>query len=533
MPSFDLSTEPWLPVLDAGADLRDGPDRPLARRDVGLREALLRAHEIREVYTDAPIETIALNRLLLAIFIDGFLSEPDEEAWRTLWERGRLDPDAVERYFNDPVRADRFDLLHPERPFYQHPVPLAKEPAPLSKLFHAEGSGNNATLFGHEVDQLPSLRSLAEAARGVVCAQAAAVGGGVSKPFNFSHGPLVGSAVFWIRGRSLFEALLLNAPPDPDARMRSGFSKNNDEPAWQRPLPNVHARRPVAGYLDYLTWQSRRLTLVPETDENGRYGVRTVYLTQGDKDDPGVTNDPLMATVVPQDKSRPPFPYGFRVNRVLWRDATTFFKLFRPEDGGSPRTFWWLHEFAGEDGDADPFAVDVFGLTGDKAKVLFWRHERMPVYPSLLAEDASQGALRFLSRALEFAEEQHNVLNGAVRTTAEYLLSPPKPGTDEAPKADKKAVTSLTDALGASGRYWASLEPDFYRLLQRLAAAPDDDARQACLWEWAETLFSAARTAFNQATAHLDEDARQLRAVAEGGRRLVRVQEYRAYRDTP
>lgn len=521
MPSFNLIKEPWVPVFDHTDRLHE----------VGLREVLVRAHDWREVYADSPLETAALYRLLLALAIDSFLPDVDEEAWWTLWEAGRFDPEVVDAYFSDPKRADRFDLLHPERPFYQHPKPLAKDPAPLSKLFHAEASGNNATLFGHNLDAYPQPRSLAEAARSTVCTQAAALGGGVSKPFNFSHGPLVGGALFWIRGKSLFEALLLNAPPDPDARMM--LSEDEDSgvpPAWERPLPKVHARRPPGGYLDYLTWQARRLTLVAEKRPDGRVVATGVYLTQGDKDEPAVVSDPLMATVNPKNKE--PFPYGLRAGRAVWRDADTLFKLLRPGAGGSPRTFSWLRHVARHD-DVDRYAADVFGMVNDQAKVELWRHEQMPVLPVLLAEDAHEGhPIHQIEGALDAAQEQRTLLNQALRTTAAYLLAAPKPGSDEYPNTDPKAVTALVEAFDAEARYWATLEPLFYAFLGRLAelAGAGFDARQALLWEWAEAIYEVARDAFQAATAHLDQNPRQLRATAEGARRLMRTKVYRNHR---
>lgn len=523
MPSFNLLHEPWLPVLDA-----DG-----RRREVGLRDALVNAHQWREVYADNPIETAALNRLLLAIVIDGFLPHPDEDAWWDRWEAGRFDEDAVDAYFADSVRADRFDLLHPERPFYQHPEPLAKDPAPLSKLFHAEASGNNATLFGHEVDAFPRPRSLAETARAVVCTQAAALGGGVSKPFNFSHAPLVGGAVFWIRGRSLFEALLLNASPEPEARMM--LLENDDPgwpPAWERPLPKIHARRPVHGYRDYLTWQARRLTLVTETHPGGETVATAVYITQGDKDDPPVQNDPLMASAV--SKTGGVFPYGLRADRAVWRDADTLFKLLRPGEGGSPRTFSWLREVHRLT-DIDRYVVDVFGLINDQAKVEMWRHEQMPVFPALLADATDEGhPIHQIQSALDLANEQRDILNRALRTTAAFLLAPPKPGTNDAPDADPKAITALVETLGVEPSFWAALEPHFHAFLARLAehATATYDTRQAILWEWAAIVYEAAREAFRAATAHLDRDARQLRAVAEGTRRLMRPRAFREHRRT-
>ena len=533
MPSFNLIHEPWLPVLDAGTNLRAVPEHPVSLREVGLQEALVRAHEIREVYTDAPLETIALYRLLLAIVIDGFLPDVDEAAWRARWKRGHFDRDVVARYFADPVREDRFDLLHPERPFYQHPTPLAKEPSPMSKLFHAEASGNNATLFGHELDQEPRPRTLAEAARGIIGAHAYSLAGlaGASRQGgrlpNFSYAPLVGGAVFWIRGRSLFEALLLNAPPDPDARLMYDEDDHvGRPPAWQQPLAETPSKRPVEGYRDYLTWQARHLTLVTEQDENGVTIATSVYQAQGDKDDPPVAKDPLMAMVIP-DKKKAAFPFGFRANRALWRDADIFFKLYKKNDSGSPSTFDWLREMAEEEG-VDQYAVDVFGLVNDQAKVELWRHERMPVFSALLSEEDSAGPLHEVTRALKFAEAQRKNLGGAVRTVADYLLAPPAPGKDERPKPDGKAARSLVDALGAEARYWAALEPKFYVLLRDLAnPAGDYDTRQTHLWAWAKDIYQTARTAFETVTSHLDQDARQLRAVAEGTRRIGRVKEYR------
>ena len=359
------------------------------------------------------------------------------------------------------------------------------------------------------------------------------MGGGVSKPFNFSHGPLVGGALFWIRERSLFRALLLNAAPEPEARMMLGEDDDTGlPPAWERPLPKIHARRPVEGYRDYLTWQSRRLTLVTETGAEGRTVVTGVYITQGDKDDPPVKNDPLMATVHPKNKE--PFPYGLRADRAVWRDADTLFKLLRPGEGGSPRTFSWLRYVARRE-NVDRYAVDVFGLINDQAKVEMWRHEQMPVFPVLLAEATEEGRpLHQIKNALDAAREQRKILNTALRTTASYLLSAPKPGSDESPNADPKAVTALVDALAAEPRYWAALELRFYPFLQALAerADADFDTRQAVLWDWAEGVFRAAQNAFRTATAHLDRDARQLRAVAEGERRLMRTKAYRNHLKT-
>jgi CRISPR system Cascade subunit CasA len=522
MPSFDLLTEPWIPVLDTSTDLRE----------VGLREALLCAHEIREVYTDSPLETIAINRLLLALALDVYQRRSDEDVWIALWKAGQFPVEPLDTYLSDPTLGlDRFDLLHPEHPFYQRAEPddsqEGKEPAPLAKLFHAQASGNNATLFGHNMDSQPERLPLSHAARGLVAIQAAALGGGVAKPFNFSHGPLVGRAQFWIRGRSLFEALLLNGPPEREARMHA---TEKDAPVWRRDPPKVYERRRHYGLLDMLTCPSRRLTLVAEEDE-GETVATGVYFTQGDKLDPQPTDDPLAAHVASKDKGL--FPLGLRSDRALWRDASVLFNVLDPEGEGAPRTFGWVSTFTSnldpddarrlrrtlrEDG------VDAFGLVNDQAKAELWRHERLPLHLPILHDTGRQQRVK---EALDHADQQFSDpkkgLRRALRVTAEYALAPPAPGDDAYPNADPKAASALAQSLGAEPRYWALLESAFFAFLARLADAGDNAQQLDAVASWQCTTFLAAERAFAAATVSFDRDARHLRARAEGRARLQPV----------
>jgi CRISPR system Cascade subunit CasA len=530
MSSFDLLTEPWIPVLDAGADLRASPDAPVVLREVGLREALLRAHELREVYTDSPLETVALYRLLLALALDVYQRAPDVEGWTALWRSGHFPAAPLDAYLADPTLGlDRFDLLHPARPFYQRATPDAsqtdKEPAPLAKLFHAQASGNNATLFGHDLDSRPNRLPLAHAARGLVTTQAAALGGGVSQPFNFSHAPLVGRAQFWIRGRSLFDALLLNGPPDREARMGA---PPKDAPAWRRE-PTTYARRRHQGLLDMLTWPARRLTLATETTD-GEARATGVYLTQGDKLDPQPIDDPLAAHVAGKDEGI--FPLGFRAGRALWRDASVLFNTADPSRNGAPATFRWLSGFAAIEAPAEvgelrrvfrEQGVDAFGLVNDQAKAELWRHERLPLHLSILRDPGRQ---LYVRDALADAETQLTGKQGlrrAIRVTAEYALAPPAPGDDAYPSADPKAVSALAQSLGAEPRYWAGLESSFFDFLGRLADADDAVGQTAVLAAWRREVSVAALRAFDDATSSFDCDARHLRATAEGRARLVPI----------
>ncbi|MDR4471081.1 MAG: type I-E CRISPR-associated protein Cse1/CasA [Nitrospira sp.] len=526
MKAFDLTHEPWIPVLIADTNLRDQPEATVTFCELGLRDVLKRAHHIREVYCDSPIETVAIYRLLLAIGIDGFWPSTGKSPWLERWRQGNFDPAEVDAYFDRPEHREAFFLIHPERPFYQHPQPLAKEPAPLSKLFHGEASGNNGTLFDHSVDDLPQTAAPALVARGLLATQAAAIGGGVAIPFNFSHGPLVGGAIFWIRGNCLFEGLLLNAPPYDKARAYSGEDTVPDVPCWRAELPDLHERRAARSYLDYLTWQARRITVQFDLTNPFTLKATGVYFSQGDRNDP--IKDPLMATVIPRDAKKEAFPFNFRPDRALWRDASGLLQLTGEKRGNSPRTFQWLQEhaqlrYAGvADWRSLSEQVDVFGLMNDQAKIELWRHDRMPVYFSYLIE---QERVLVLEALLEFAEEQALNLRDAAKRVANYALASPRAGGIDLPKADTGAATNFVNALGAEPRYWGSLETHFYQALAEIAALPLEEAN-AYRWEWAMRIFHNAQTAFRDATAALDQSARLLRAVAEGERVLRPVKEF-------
>ena len=542
MASFDLLSEPWVPVLDARADLRDAPNTAVEHRTVGLAEALRRAHEIREVVGDTPLETISLNRLLLAVFADAHALSAEPERWWALWDAGRADADALDTYLEQHRSA--FDLLHAERPFYQ--VPAADHPArdttTLSQLRHAEAAGNNGTLFGHEMDDPPRpdgqparMLALADAARSLVAYQAYGLGGLAGSAASggrlpaFKHATLVSGAVFWLRGRSLFESLLLNATPRPNVWLGPG----DDRPAWRRGRARTAMRRPE-GLLDLLTWQARHVALATMPGSGGVPVAEAVSIANAETVEAESVLDPMMATIVSEKKGE--FPYGLRSERAVWRDLDTLLAA-RPESGRPPETLAGLARLLRtRDGARLPFGrhnpipADVFGVENDKSKMLRWRHDRAPVYPALL-DDPDR--LSRLAQAVADADEQGRSLQFAIRTTAEYLLSPPPPGADSKakPDADKKTVSALAASLDAERRFWMAAEPAFFDTLRALTEADDADAQANAVLGWDRTLWDLAGRAFDDATSALDRSARHLQARARGLHALRSVERLRNHDD--
>ena len=76
MPEFNLVDQPWIPCLQ-----RDG-GKP---QELSLRDTLIGAHEIRELFDNSPLVTVSLHRLLLAILHRNFGPASFGE-WKELWQ---------------------------------------------------------------------------------------------------------------------------------------------------------------------------------------------------------------------------------------------------------------------------------------------------------------------------------------------------------------------------------------------------------------------------------------------------------------
>ncbi|KAB1160095.1 type I-E CRISPR-associated protein Cse1/CasA, partial [Micromonospora sp. AMSO12t] len=159
-PGFSLVDEAWIPVLDAEGQ----------RRDVSLLGLFEQAGDVRMIACELPTQTFAILRLALAILHRTTGGPPGEAAWRALWRDRRLPVADIAEYLG--VFRDRFDLLHPERPFYQ----VADLRAAKNNTYGLErliadvpnGMPFLTTRAGQGMESI----SLAEAARWVVHCQA-------------------------------------------------------------------------------------------------------------------------------------------------------------------------------------------------------------------------------------------------------------------------------------------------------------------------------------------------------------------------
>ncbi|HEU0116726.1 MAG TPA: type I-E CRISPR-associated protein Cse1/CasA [Thermomicrobiales bacterium] len=417
MPSFDLVDQPWLPCVRRGGEATE----------LGLRHALLDAHELRELYDPSPLATVALHRLLLAVLHRAYAGPGDAAAWRAIWSAGRFDPAVVDAYLER--WRHRFNLFDPDRPFYQVPflADLADptKQTPVAKLAQEAAAGNNATLFDHSVDSDPMSLPPASAARAVVATQAFSIGFGRSAPFYLSDSTLIRGYSVLAEGDSLFETLALNLMPYNRDRPMPWL--DDDRPCWEQELPPTpdRAGTPVAGYADYLTWQSRQIHLVSDA---GGATVARCQLRQNLK----LSAPPLDPfKCYRKDEQRGWRPRSFRPQRALWRDSTMLFAQLgggRAGESSRPQVLDWLAQVEqqrqfGQIAAKPLYRLRGFGLTtddGNAASVVLWRREELPLPMAILDQPRAVAAI---AEAIAFAEEVHTALGRGVRRVATLLLS--------------------------------------------------------------------------------------------------------------
>ncbi len=478
--SFDLTQEGWIPCL-----MFDG-----STDELSLADALIGAHTVREVVDPSPLVTVSLHRLMLAILHRVF-GPRDTDEWAALWERGRFDEEMIHGYLTQ--WQHRFDLFDKARPFYQTAGMSEDMLKSVGNLAPELASGNNDTLFDHSMDDKPVAITAGRAASWLIAVHAYAIGGLIGTEggrASTTSAPMVAGAAVMPTGSNLFESLMLNLIPyDPDNDQP--MPCEGDAPAWEQPDPAAVQQRLPFGYLDYLTWQSRRIWLKPSVTEGISPGVSHIIISQAREFPRGYfPRDPVMVHVRREKapKGQDPWPaIRLREHRGVWRDSSALFQTI-PDVHCRPAV---LDTLAGHvlDGIIPPeraYTVSVCGLCSDKAKVHFWRHERMPVPLKYLTDEYLVAAL---NRALTVAEDVGSALRRALWALASIIAAP-----DDDKDADRETIASLSDGFSAREVYWADLEMHFAQLLHDLASHQGEDTRHAVLCWWAEEV--AARTAF-------------------------------------
>ncbi len=508
MNKFNLTTEPWIPCL-----LSDG-----SLRELSLTETLTRAHEISEITDDSPLVVVSLHRFLLAILHRNF-GPKNFEDWKSLWRAGHWDANVINRYFED--WRDRFNLFDNEFPFYQYPkIAKAKgadaDIKPVAILMQERAAGNNATLFDHSNDMEPSPYPSSVVARYLVARQAFSLGGGVSYPFNSSDSTTTRGLSLLNIGKNLFETLALNFviyyrdKPIP----RQEDSVNRDIPFWERTTFDEATKEDQkgsvpSGYLDYLTWQSRRIRLIPE---NGGGTVSKCQIQQNFK--LGVDVFDAFKTYYSEEKAGWK-PYQIGPDKMVWRDSHTLFQksgtgIKQAEILSIPSRLWLARQEHEIEADST-YSLAVIGLAtemGKAASVLSWTCDRLPLPLRYLEDDELLGLLQ---TGLDFADKISNHLLSASQLFALRLIWKPAgsvPDENDKPgKNDWKKARELAKEFDCSVIYWSALEVEFNRLILRLPVSEMDAMK-----EWFGKIITISRKAIDDELLILAISKRELKA---------------------
>lgn len=287
-PEYNLLDEPWIPVR-----LLDG-----TIADVGLLELLRRTTEIADLACELPTQSIAIQRLVLAI---AYRVAPPRDArdWVRQWDEGAPTEQMIE--YLERWR-DRFFLFGGRFPFMQvADLRTEKDEEKALDAVVACVPKEDKRLFSTRQGAGVARLSPSDAARWLVHAQVydpsgtrtGAVGdekvkGGKGYPIGPAWCGHLG--LVWLKGQDLDETLVLNLIPAATAEL-CGVDSSTEwgTCSWEASEPETSVRGDYS-LLDpagtprelsiprLLTWHSRRIRLMGDSN-----GVTGVILAQGDK----------------------------------------------------------------------------------------------------------------------------------------------------------------------------------------------------------------------------------------------------------
>ncbi|WP_326690333.1 type I-E CRISPR-associated protein Cse1/CasA [Streptomyces sp. NBC_01795] len=492
----NLVDDAWLPAQWKGG----------GRERVSLRVALTRAGELRGLAIEPPTLLSAVMRHVLLPVWFSALGQPSSRAeWRDRFERGGLDAQQGQLLdlYLDTWRSS-FDLFSPERPFAQVAglETSAGETKPVSLLVPSVATGNNVPMFtsfteAHAYEMTPE-----DAALWLLHAQCwdtAAIKTGAKddeqakkgKTTGNPTGPLGQLGVILPEGRTLYETLLLNTLVSWDAKAAGNAAGvgREDYPQWQSPEPHTSSwrKRPAAGPLDTLTWQSRRIRLVPEDTADG-VRVRRVVVCAGDRlaARPEPACEPHTAwnySAKPKKGETPMKPRRHRPGEHAWRGLAALLALGREEDGDGPRTSELLQQVGDLQSEgclpeAYPLQVLTCGLEyGNMSAVVEdAAGDRLPVPTAALVSDSRVRHL--VLEAAEQAEGVTRALNGLSADLRRAQGAEPLPWD----KGQRPGMTFLQAVDLPMRRLLLGMQKD----------ADDEDRIEAGMGAWEEILHRLA-----------------------------------------
>jgi CRISPR system Cascade subunit CasA len=387
------------------------------------------------------------------------------------------------------AKQDLFDLLHPDRPFLQDSTIASDQAGEIYQAYVLHGN-NTSTVFCHEHQWSGNTLSLLAAARLVLRLRLFDVEGRKTES-SISAGviPTMDAANVLVRGSTLQETLLLNLM-QYDGKEKPFPVAGNDLPAWERE-PQPASERVPAGYIDYLTYQWRRVKLFVEGDQ----AVKIAFHA-GDRLPKDLSPARYECGIAYSKNPKKPgelFTMRLNLSRSLWRDSAAF--LQSSDTGNCPRIISWLADLKTEKLIDNYLNLHVLGLTVDNAKPLGWISEQFSDPIAYIKEKLLWQALVVALQAAENHQQVFRSFQGSPYHALAKELNHPD-------------ASSFAKSLDGESCYWATLDRAFPPFLKQLATDKTVDGNGTTysnqeLLKWQKIVQDAARDAFTESIASI------------------------------
>ncbi len=142
MATFNLLTEPWIPVTDRSGNIIER----------GILDTLREAHNLAEISDPSPLIQFGIYRLLIAFVMDALEFKKEPDLIKAI-ERKKFNMDAIEAYAGR--WKPRFDLFDDTHPFMQSPSneKVEHETLPVNYLFHHTSPGHTSQFLYHDLNK--------------------------------------------------------------------------------------------------------------------------------------------------------------------------------------------------------------------------------------------------------------------------------------------------------------------------------------------------------------------------------------------
>jgi len=514
MAEFNLIDKLWIPCIDLRGK----------QVEYGIRETLLKAHELREICDDSPLVTVAIHRLLLAILYRTLQGPTNTSEWKALYEKESFGANSCLADYLTKWQ-DRFFLFDDAHPFmqaagldlneYKDNSEVKKDKSDgLMRLSKEAPDKGGRILFDHRVGterlkyepkQIVKMILASQSYAGTGVASGGKIGSQVIRPTACQFAPCVDGLILWLQGENLFQTLVLNLVPYEVCK--------NDIPAWeddniiQSAIGSWKAALSFTGPVQRFAPLSRFIRAVDKKSVFFTNGLKT----SADSDDP-------MKAYYRESDSKPYVAVKLLEHKAAWRDAHSLLAVGTVNR--KPPASLNLAARIERDGVIDPgarFRAHVVGLATRRDKGLLWRHERMPI-PAALLSDVN--LIERLGGLLQNGEQGAIEINTRIRRISKLYLSPSCESAG-ARQPDKNEVNKVVNAIDPRPVYWAQLEKHFFVLLENLLDDWDKkndgwkpDNRQTATRTWQEHVKREAQRALEQSVRSLGTSARAIQAIA-------------------